>query len=353
MDIRTMSILILTENGGVSMTRKILVLIMMGILVFTVVGCGSVKPGKGKEVVFMTDTGDLGDGSFNDLVNEGIIKAEKELGVKGEVLEPTSSDDYVSTLKTGIENNPELVMTLGLLPTEAVNEVAVKNPNQKFVVFDSKSDISNVTNVTFKVNEGSFLVGIIAGLSTESNVIGFIGGIQTPETEKYEFGFRAGVKSVNPQAEVLVNYIGSFSEPELGNDAAIAQNQLGADVIFHAAGGSGLGVIKAAEDEGFWVIGVNKDESDTGSNQVLCSMVKRYDTAAYNVINSIIEGKTLSGSMELGVKEQGIEYADNNGNLSDEIKSKVDSYKEAISKESFEVPNDSETFNAFEGYNIN
>ncbi|MFZ7130826.1 MAG: BMP family lipoprotein [Eubacteriales bacterium] len=334
------------------MTKRLLILFLVVALIFTFSACGSSKPGEGKNIVMVTDAGGLGDGSFNDSANEGLKKAEDELGIKANVLESETADDYARNFITGVEEGGDLLFGVGYLLAPAITEIAGKNPEQYFAIIDETIDLENVISVTFKENEGSFLVGVIAGLTTESDVVGFIGGIESPDIQKFEYGFKAGVKSVNPDAEVVVNYTESFSDPDLGKDEALQQNQLGADVIYHSSGACGLGIIQAAQEHDFWVIGVNEDQSNEDPEHVLCSMIKNVDSAAYTLAKAVVEDTFENPQIMLGLREDGVGYSDEAGNLSEDIAAVVDKFKEAIIDDAFEVPFDKATYDAFEGYSV-
>ena len=235
-----------------------------------------------------------------------------------------------------------------------MKDAAKQFPEQKFAVVDTvildenEKPIPNVASLTFAEHEGSFLVGTIAGLTTKTNKIGFIGGMKFPLIQKFEYGFRAGVKAVNPDAEVIVNYADSFEDSAKGKEIALAQNQMGADVIYHAAGAVGVGLIQAAEEKGFWAIGVDKDQSDLAPENVLCSMIKRVDTATYSITKLVKEGKFEGKIFVYDLKNDGVGYSDKAGNLTDELKNTADKYKKAIIDGKIVVPSTEEEFNAFE-----
>ncbi|SHI95418.1 nucleoside-binding protein [Dethiosulfatibacter aminovorans DSM 17477] len=306
------------------------------------------EPAEKFVIGMITDTGGLGDQSFNDSAYEGLLRAEEEFGVEVKILESESEDDYGPNLSAFAEEDLDLIISVGFLMQSATDTAGKQFPDKNFAIIDERVDLPNVAGLTFKEHEGSFLVGVIAGLTTESDVIGFVGGMQFPLIEKFQYGFEAGVKSVNPDAEVLVNYTGSFGDVGLGKEAALAQEQLGADVVYHAAGGCGIGVIQAAGEQGFWAIGVDQDQSALDPEHVLCSMIKRVDNATYMASKAIVEGTFDGSDFEFGLAVEGVGYSDNAGNLSEEIKTTADMYKTAIINGEIMVPYDLETFEAFE-----
>jgi basic membrane protein A and related proteins len=333
------------------MLKKVLALVLVLLLVFSLAACAAKTetpaPTSDVSVTMITDTGGLGDESFNDSAWAGLEKAKTDFGVTTNVLESQTADDYAANLSAAADGKPALIISVGFLMAEATGAAAAQFPDQKFAIIDSTVDAANVTGLTFKEHEGSFLVGVIAGLTTKTNKVGFVGGMQFALIEKFEYGFKAGVKSVNPDAEVLVNYTGVFDNPSLGKEAALAQNQQGADVVFHAAGGCGIGVIEAAGEQGFWAIGVDQDQSGLNPEAVLCSMIKRVDNATYLVTKSVVEGTFAGGNLEFGLKEDGVGYSDKAGNVPADIAAKADAYKASIVAGDFAVPFDKATFDAF------
>jgi basic membrane protein A len=342
------------------MMKKVLSIVLVLMLIFSLAACGGAAtpatpaepaepaaPTSDVSVTMITDTGGLGDESFNDSAWAGLEKAKTEFGVTTKVLESQTADDYAANLSAASAGGANLVISVGFLMAEATAAAAAQFPDQKFAIIDSTVDAPNVSGLTFKEHEGSFLVGVIAGLTTKSNKVGFVGGMQFPLIEKFEYGFKAGVKAVNPTATVLVNYTGVFDNPALGKEAALAQFQQGADVIFHASGGCGIGVIEAAGEQGFWAIGVDQDQSALNPKAVLCSMIKRVDNATYLVTKAVVDGTFDGTNKEFGLAEDGVGYSDKAGNVPAELATKAEAYKAAIVKGDFAVPFDKATFDAF------
>jgi len=333
------------------MSRKALALLLSIMVVgMMLAGCAG-SQGEEKTVVMgmITDTGGLGDQSFNDSAWLGLEKAVEDFGIERKVLESNSADDYAPNLVSFAEENVGIIYGVGFLFDTAMKEAADKFPEQKFAIIDSQGlEKDNVAEIVFAENEGSFLVGVIAGLTTETNKIGFIGGQKFPLIEKFEYGFKAGVATVNPDAEVIVNYADSFEDSAKGKEIALVQHQAGADVIFHAAGGVGTGLIEAAKEEGFWAIGVDQDQSHLAPEAVLCSMIKRVDVGVYTVAQSVIDGTFEGGTTLFDAKSDGVGYSDNAGNLTDELKAEADKYLEAIKAGKFVVPSTEAEFEAFE-----
>lgn len=329
------------------MSKKMMSLMLVIVLVASMLaGCAGTTE---KVVVGMiTDTGGLGDQSFNDLAWAGLERAEKELKIERKVLESESADDYQPNLTAFAEEKTNLTIGVGFLFNEAMAQAADKFPEQNFAIIDSVVEKPNVASITFAEHEGSFLVGVIAGKTTKTNKIGFIGGMEFPLIKKFEFGFRAGVKSVNPSAEVFVNYADSFEDAAKGKEIAISQYNKGADVIYHAAGGVGVGLIQAADELGFWAIGVDQDQSQLAPEHVLCSMNKKVDNAVFEVVKTVVDGAFKGGVLTFNIANQGVGYSDNAGNLTPELKEAADKYSKAIGEGKFVVPATEEEFNSFQ-----
>ncbi|WP_352417959.1 BMP family ABC transporter substrate-binding protein [Proteiniborus sp.] len=327
--------------------KRISSLTLVIILVLSLaVGC-SIKDNKKFVVGMITDTGSLGDQSFNDSAWYGLEKAKKDLKIEPKALESQLADDYVPNLTRFAEEKVDLIIGVGYLFKESMKAVATQYPEQKFAVLDTIVDAPNVASLMFAGNEGSYLVGIAAGLATKTNKVGFIGGMQSTLIREFEYGFRAGVKAVNPNAEVFVQYADSFNDSARGKEIALAQNSKGADVIYHAAGGVGVGLIEAAEEKGFWAIGVDKDQSELAPKNVLCSMIKRVDVATYEISKDVIEGKFQGGLKKYGISDEAIGYSDNAGNLPEDIKTAMEKHKQAIIDGKIVVPKVEEEFQAF------
>lgn len=303
----------------------------------------------------VTDVGGIGDKSFNDSAWAGIERAGQELGVEPKLLQSTKQDDYPPNLGS-MAQSVDLTLAVGFLFEDAMKTAADQYADKLFGVIDTVVDKPNVMSVTFKEHEGSFLVGLIAGLTTKTNTVGFVGGMDFPTIHKFEVGFIAGVKSANPNAKVIVNYTGAFDNPDKGKEVALTQHQQGADVIFHASGACGIGVIQAADEKDFWAIGVDMDQSaESTKNKVLCSMIKRVDTGTYTVIKAYADNAFKGGAanaIELGLKEEGVGYSDGGNNVSAEVAAVVDKYEAAINDGTIVVPSTREELEAFKPVEI-
>ncbi|MBL8911754.1 MAG: BMP family ABC transporter substrate-binding protein [Archangium sp.] len=302
-------------------------------------------------VGLVTDVGGRGDQSFNDSALRGLelwaaaqksvdgkyvalspeerkasLPTELEsrvvsLGIKPLVVQSKAQEDYQPNLQLVVDQGADLTIGTGFMLENAVEAVAKQNSGSKFLLIDSPildakgapQALPNVRTVVFKEEEGSFLVGALAGLVAKGKV-GFVGGMEIPLIKKFEAGFRAGVKTTNPNATVLVQYTGSFDNVAAGKQAAQDLVSKGCEVVFHAAGSDGNGVIQAIKEaraagKNVYVIGVDSDQSHLAPDAVLTSMVKRVDLAVWQAANDLKAGTFGPGDFSMGLKEGGVTYA--------------------------------------------
>jgi basic membrane protein A and related proteins len=308
-------------------------------------------------VAIAFDVGGVGDQSFNDAalrgmqnaIDDGLIKEEHTDQIEANATGSNRDDNVINLAEQGCD----LVVTAGYAFSEGVDTTAKEFPDVKFAVVDGfAADADNVTNLVFKEEEGSYLVGAAAGLKTKTDTIGFLGGqAGTGIIEKFEAGYAAGAQAVNPKVEVLVEYIGdgvaAFNDPTKGEALSAKMYDDGADVIFHAAGASGTGLLKAAVEANTLVIGVDSDQSLTASPEqqelILTSMLKRVDTAVYDTIKEITEGDFTSGYQVFAMEDDGVDYAvnqynDNEELLSSDIQEQLEEFKEQIINGDIKVP---------------
>jgi basic membrane protein A len=294
----------------------------------------------------VTDTGGVNDKSFNQSAWEGLQKVKTDTGANIKYLQSKSDTDYLPNLNTFVKENYNLTWGIGFLMGDAIKTVATQNPNAKFAIIDNVVEAPNVESVTFAEHEGAYLVGVVAGLTTKTNQIGFVGGIDIPVIKRFEAGFKAGVAAVNPNAKITVNYTGAFNKPDLGKAAAATMYNAGADIVFPAAGETGNGVFNEAKErikagKKLWVIGVDKDQSlEFGDDVTLTSMLKRVDEAVIRVSKDVVDNKFQGGKVvNLGLKDNGVGLPDTSKkNVSADILKKVDEYKAKIVSGEIKVP---------------
>jgi basic membrane protein A len=299
-------------------------------------------------VTMVTDTLGLGDQNFNDLAKRGLDRAVEDFGVRGEVIESRDAAAYLPNLTQAAEQS-DLTVAVGFLLTDAIAEVAAQYPDENFLLIDAVADAPNVASVTFKEHEGAFLAGLAAGLYTESNQIGILGGMEIPPVIRYEVGFEAGVRSVNPEAEVSVSYVGNFDDVALGKELSLAMYNQGADIILAAAGKAGIGPFDAAKElgEGYWVVAADTDQSQLGAEHQLVVATKGVDTAVYTVSEQVVNGAFQGGIQDLGLAEGGVGLESPGGFVSEEDLALIDRYRQAIIDGTIVVPADRDQLEAF------
>ncbi|NLO95355.1 MAG: BMP family ABC transporter substrate-binding protein [Firmicutes bacterium] len=277
--------------------------------------------------------GGLGDQSFNDAAYRGLMQAKEELPVEVIYVEPADIAEMEEHQRSYAELGLDLVIVIGFIHQSALTEVSADYPDIHFAIVDDVVDNPNVTSLLFEEHEGSFLVGVVAGMMTKSNIVGFVGGMEVPLIRKFQVGFEEGVKWANPDAQVLVNYAGAFDDPGRGRELAISQYERGADIIYHAAGGTGSGVIDAAASHDFYAIGVDSDQDYMAPGKVLTSMIKRVDMAVYEVIKAAVEGTLEGGTWTFGVADGGVgtsEFTYTRDIIPQEVFDKVEEAKQKI-----------------------
>lgn len=277
-----------------------------------------------KKIGLVFDVGGLGDKSFNDAAHRGLVRAKSELGVQVQYIEPGDGSDRESALRQRAAAGDELVIGVGFIFSDDITKLAKEFPKTKFACIDytlpqgEAAPPPNLVGLRFREQEGSFLVGAIAGRVSKSKKVGFVGGMKIPLIRKFEVGFQAGVKHVCPDCEVLSAYAGTepkaFADPTKGKELALAQYARGVDIVYHASGKTGDGVFDAAKEQKKQAIGVDSDQFHVAPCCVLTSMIKKVDVAVFDVIKDVVEGKFASGVHELGVDEGGVGYVydDNN-----------------------------------------
>ncbi len=294
------------------------------------------------KVGLVFDVGGLGDKSFNDAAYAGLKRAEKELGVIGEYREPGEGAHREAHLRHFAKGDADLIIGVGFLFTDEIRSMALDFPQKKFACVDYTVDDreipSNLAALTFREEEGSFLIGAIAALKSTTGKIGFVGGVESPLIKKFEAGYTQGAKYVRPDIVVKAVYAGvsdtAFKDPQKGKELATSLYDAGCDIIYHASGSTGLGVFKAAEERKKFAIGVDRDQSDEAApGIILTSMTKNTDTAVYEVIESAVKGTFKGGVVSLGLKDGSLGYVYNEKNkdlIGEEVHKKVEELKAKI-----------------------
>lgn len=309
-------------------------------------GSGS---GGGPKVGIAFDTGGRGDGTFNDSAARGADKAKSELGATVDELEATTAEDRKPNLETLTKNGDNPVIAIGFAFGDALAEVAKANPDTSYAIVDGfiADAPPNVTFLGFAEHEGSFLVGAAAALKSKSGKIGFIGGQEIDLIKKFEAGYTAGAKYVNPDIEVSVQYLGAagdnaaWGSPDKAKEIANGWYADGTDIVYTAAGGSGAGTIEAAVESNAWAIGVDSDQYLTATPEqqkhILTSMLKRVDTSVFDTVKQFKDGTLKGGFATYDLKSDGVGYSTSGGYL-DDVKDKLEAIKADIIAGKITVP---------------
>lgn len=298
------------------------------------------------KVGVITDVGGVNDGSFNQSAWEGLTRANEELGITTNYLESHTDSDYIPNLETFIDEEYDLIICIGYQLADAMREEAEANPDQKFAIVDDATcaDLDNVTCLMFEQAQASYLVGYVAGLTTKSNTIGFVLGMSTGVMNQFGYGYCAGALDANPDIKILQNNANSFGDTAAGKTAANNMIADGADVIFHAAGATGLGVIDACKEAGIWAIGVDSDQSPLAPETILTSALKRVDNACYDATKKAILGTLEGGVATYDLAAGGVDIAPTTDNLSKDVLEKIEDAKKDIIAGDLVVPKNQEEF---------
>jgi basic membrane protein A len=265
------------------------------------------------------DAGGKDDRSFNAAAWKGVQRAKKELSVVVRDAEPGDPNSVEPALRAFAERGYDIIIGVGFSQTPIIEQVAKDYPKLDFAIVDGVSQLPNVASLIFKEHEGSYLVGMIAARTSKTGVLGFVGGMDIPLIRRFEKGYEEGARAVNPRIQVVQNYVGvtdgAWNNPGKGKELSLAQMDKGADVIFAAAGNSGLGAFDAVEQAGtangratHFVIGVDSNQNGVKPGFVLTSMVKRVDNAVYDIVKEVVDGRFNGGFHVYGLESDGVGY---------------------------------------------
>ncbi len=304
------------------------------------------------KVGLVFDVGGRGDKSFNDAAYRGLEKAKQELGIEFEYIEPGAGVDREAALRQfATRQDIKIIFGIGFIFTDEITKMASEFPDKKFACVDytvtpNKQLPQNLVGLAFKEEEGCFLIGALASLTSKSGTIGFVGGMESPLIKKFEVSYEAGAKYVKPEIKVLKGYAGvtgdAFKNPGKGKELALSQYNQNADIIFHASGVTGLGVFEAARELKKLAIGVDSDQNDDAPGFILTSMIKAIDVSVFEVIKEVKENKFQGGRVEtFGLKTNGVDYIYNDKNknlISDETRKKVEELRKKIIDGQIQIP---------------
>ncbi|MDX6696326.1 MAG: basic rane protein [Blastocatellia bacterium] len=297
------------------------------------------------------DIGGKDDRSFNAAAWEGVRRAEKDFPIVLRDVEPGNPTSIEPAMRAFAERGYDLIIGVGFAQAPIMEVVAKEYPNVQFAIVDGVSALPNVASLVFKEHEGSYLVGMIAARTSRTGTLGFLGGMDIPLIHRFETGYEEGARAVNPNVRVIANYVGvtdgAWNNPGKGKELALAQIGKGADVIFTAAGNSGLGAFDAVEQYGMkdgraerFVIGVDSNQNGVKPGYVLTSMVKRVDNAVYQIVQDRVAGKFQGGIHVYGLETDGVAYALDKNNeqlVTPDIQKEVEAARQKIIRNEIKV----------------
>ena len=334
------------------MKRRVLALILAMVMVLSLVACGGEQGGNDTKdtikVGMVTDVGGINDKSFNQTSWEGLERAKEELGVEITFAESKNDADYKTNIESLVDAECDLIICVGYMLASATREAAQAYPDQKFAIIDdnTNADLPNVACLMFEQAQASYLVGLVAGMMTETNNVGFIVGMSTGPMNEFGYGYVAGVLAANPDATIQQYNANSFADAGLGKTAAKDMITKGADVIYSAAGATGNGSIEACKEEGKWAIGVDTDQSGLAPENVVTSAMKRVDNASYDIVKAVLEGTYKAGVFTYGMDNGGVDIAPTQDLLPADVLAAVEQAKKDIMEGKIVVAKDQASFEA-------
>ena len=285
------------------------------------------------KIGMVTDVGGVNDQSFNQFAWAGLQDLAKEDPTfEVNYLESKTDADYQTNINTFIDEDYDLIITVGYMLADATREAAIDNPDQKFAIVDdaTNADLENVACLTFAQEQCSYLVGLIAGYMTQSKTVGYVQGMVSDSMNLFGIGYITGVLEACPDAQVLQYNANSFGDSAGGSTAAKDMITKGADVIYHAAGGTGMGVIEACNEEGIWAIGVDTDQSILAPDHVITSAMKRVDVASQDISKAVKDGSFSAGVHMYDLSNGGVDLAPTRDHIPADVLELVEAAKAAI-----------------------
>lgn len=302
----------------------------------------------------VTDTGGVNDGSFNQSAWAGLQRLRDEKGAKVNYTESKQVSDFLTNLDRSIDGGYDMIWGIGFDMADSVEHIARLNPNSNFGLIDATYDDipENVCTVTFRGQDAAFIVGYIAALTTQSNAVGFIGGMHTSVIDQFEYGYKAGVaygaKELGKEIDVQVQYAESYSDAAKAKQIALKMYSNGCDIIFHAAGQCGNGLFAAAQEQNKWAIGVDSDQSYLAPNNCLTSALKRVDNAVYEICSDMMDGEKVTGKhYEFGLAEDCVGIPEENPNLDPQTYEKAIAVEDMIKDGVISPPENEQQYNDF------
>ncbi len=346
--------------------KRITAIMMTAVMTFGLTACGGGNTpassdaaggdaaasgsGEGVRVGLITDVGGVNDGSFNQSAWEGLQRAMEELGIEANYLESATDADYVPNMETFIDEEYDLIISVGYMLADATRAAAEAYPDSRFAIIDDDTiEMDNVTCLMFKHEQGSYLAGYVAGMMTETDNVGFVIGMANDNMNKFGYGYCAGALDANPDITIQQYNANSFADSATGKTNANTAITNGADIVFHAAGATGLGVIEACQEAGIRAIGVDSDQSGIAPDTIITSAMKRVDNAVYDAVEALLDGTLESGVHTYDLAAGGVDIAPTQDLLTDEVIRAVEEVKKKIIDGEVTVPATKEEFEAAYG----
>ena len=338
------------------MKKKLLAVLMVAAMGLSLVACGGSKESAETpaaeagdlKVGLVTDLGGVEDQSFNQSAWEGLQKAAEDLGVEVNYLSSSTDADYAPNIETFVDEEYDLIISVGFLLADATRAAAEANPDTMFAIIDDSScaDLPNVSCLTFKAEQSSYLVGYVAGLMTEKNNIGFVLGMAGDAMHPFGYGYFAGALDANPDVVCQMANANNFGDPATGSTLTTNFVTNGADIVFHAAGATGTGVISEAQAKGIMAIGVDSDQSVLAPDTVITSAMKRVDNAVYATVEALVNGTLEGGLATFDINNGGVDIAPTTDLLTDEVIAAVEEVKAKLEAGEITVPATAADFEA-------
>ena len=339
------------------MKKKLFALLMTAMMIVSLTACGggdgeeAAAENKTYKVGLVTDVGGVEDQSFNQSAWEGLQRAKEDFGVEINYLSSAADSDYAPNIETFVDEEYDLIISVGYLLADATRAAAEANEDVKFAIIDDSTcaDLENVTCLTFKQEQASYLVGYVAGLMTEKNNIGLVLGMASDNMNLFGYGYCAGAIDANPEITIQQGNANSFGDPAMGSTLTTNYVTNGADIVFHAAGATGTGVISECQAKGIMAIGVDSDQSYLAPDTVITSALKRVDNAVYATVGELVDGTLEGGIAVFDITNEGVGIAETTDLLPDEVVEAVAEVEEKILSGEIVVPDGKEAFEAVYG----
>lgn len=338
------------------MKKKLLALLMAAMMILSLTACGGgdseeateASGDKTYKVGLVTDVGGVEDQSFNQSSWEGLKRAKEDFNIEINYLSSAADSDYGPNIETFVDEEYDLIISVGYLLADATRAAAEANPDVNFAIIDDSTcaDLENVTCLTFKQEQASYLVGYVAGLMTEKNNIGLVLGMASDNMNLFGYGYCAGALDANPGITIQQGNANSFGDPAMGSTLTTNFVTNGADVVFHAAGATGTGVISECQAKGIMAIGVDSDQSYLAPDTVITSALKRVDNAVYATVGQLVGGTLEGGIAVFDITNEGVGIAETVDLLPQEVVDAVSEVEEKILSGEIVVPDGKDAFEA-------